>query len=100
MFDHLNRISAEQTAKGLAVRFCREVFLFDGTSVYKWQALKPIVLRLNADLEETHDALEYAVGRRRRDVFGDPAVNLMLLEAGRAVFADADISLPRRAPEI
>ncbi len=95
MFDHLNRISDEQTANGLAVRLCREVYLLDRTSAYKWQALRPLVSRLDADFEESLAALQYAVRKGWLDIFGDPAAHVMLLEPGRALFADADVSLPK-----
>lgn len=96
MFNHLNPASDEQAANGVAVRFCREVFLLDRTSAYKWQALQPLVTRLDASFEETLAALQYCLRKGWLDVFGDPAANVMLLEPGRALFANADVALPRR----
>ena len=97
MFDHLNRISDEQAANDLAVRFCREVFVLDRTSAYKWQALPPLVFRLDAGFEDTLAAVQYAVRKGWLDVFGDPVAHVMLLELGHRLFADADVALPKRA---
>jgi hypothetical protein len=97
VFDHLNRISDEQAANDLAVRFCREIFVLDRTAAYKWQALAPLASRLDADFEGTLAAVKYAVRKGWVDVFGDPIAHVMLLEPGRALFANADVAFPRRA---
>jgi hypothetical protein len=96
MFDRLDAMRDEEAVRGLAVRFCRDVYLGTRATVHKWQAVPSMELRLNASKEDTQAALKYAARKGWLDPFGDPIFAVMLLEPGRALFADADVALPRR----
>ena len=96
MYDSLDRMSNEEVANGLAVRFCRDMYVATRAAVHKWHAVPSLELRLNASKEEAQVALKYAVRKGWLDPFGDPIFAVMLLEPGRALFANADVALPRR----
>jgi len=96
MLDRLFRLSDEQAANGLAVRFCREVYLLDETTDYGWHEVFAIVYRLDADTGDAHTALKYAVGRGWLDVIGTPLAYAKLREPGRRLFADADIAFQKQ----
>jgi len=100
MHDRLDDVSDEQAARWLAVRFCREVYLLDESTDCWWHALQPLAYRLDADLEDTMAALNYAAHKGWLDLIGTPIAYAKLLEPGHRLFADADVALPRRAAKV
>ena len=95
MYDSLERIRDDDAARGLAVRFCREVYIGTRSSMHKWHAVSSMEMRLNASREDTQAALKFAIRKGWLDAFGDPIFAVILLEPGRVMFANADVALPK-----
>jgi hypothetical protein len=91
-------MSDEEAAAGrLAIRICREIFMLTGDTVYTWHSVRPVALRLDAKPEATQAAIRYAVRKGWLDSFGRPTSIVVMLERGRALFADADVAVPKPA---
>jgi hypothetical protein len=96
MYDRPDAARDEEATRALAVRFCRDVYLCTGATVYKWLSVPSMASRLNASIEDAQVAIKYGVRKGWLDGYGNPIFVVMLLEPGRSMFANADLALPRR----
>ena len=95
MYDRPDAVRDEEAARALAVRFCRDVYLRTGATVYKWHPVPSMALRLNAAKGDAQAAIKYSVRKGWLDGYGNPILVVTLLESGRSMFANADLALPR-----